>query len=211
MIESPLHPLYADDKAVGQLSKQHLDAGRSVFQLWFLKSVDEREHSLNVLEALQLPMLTDILSLGCGVGGMERYWHDARPDLTFTLLNQSLTQLDLCVCPGDKVHTLAENYCPWFAHGATLVSYMLGHVYARDVLDHALEYTTGPVIVLDVFDSSPEFNGALCYNAPTSGMMKEMGFVQMDVGPWHLNPFVAEQGLAHVVSTGSTPKLWISE
>ena len=204
-----LHDLYKDDKAVGQLTQLHLDAGRSVFQLWMLDP-DERRHSEKVLEALQLPILAEVLSLGCGVGGMERYWKDARHDLTFTLLNQSQAQLDLCVCPGDKVHCEAEKYQPWFSHQITLIAYALGHMEATHVLLEAQEYTSGPIIVLDVFDGTAEFCRELAYDTVTSDRMKSLGFREVPVGPWVLNPLVDEEGMGPIVSQ-STPKLWILE
>jgi hypothetical protein len=204
-----IHSLYSDEAQVGRVTKDLLDAGRRVFQLWMLDN-EEAEHSRQVLKALQLPMLADVLSLGCGVGGMEYHWHHYRPDLKFTLLNQSKAQLDLCVCPGERLHARAEEYDPECAYDVTLAAYVLGHLDARLVLENALEYTVGPVVVLDAFDGTDSFNEAFEYDSPKNDLMRELGFTQVHLAPWVVNPYMVELGLAGLVHQ-STPGLWISE
>jgi SAM-dependent methyltransferase len=204
-----IHSLYSDEAQVGQVTKALLEAGRKVFQLWLLDT-DEAEHSRLVLKALQLPMLADVLSLGCGVGGMEYHWHHYRPDLKFDLLNASKAQLALCVCPGRRILGPAEGYDPECSPDVTLIAYALGHMEAREVLEDALEYTVGPVVVLDAFDGTPAFNTAFEYNSPKNDLMRELGFTQVHLAPWVVNPYMVELGLAGLVHQ-SSPGLWISE
>jgi SAM-dependent methyltransferase len=204
------HPLYDDEVLVKEVSQAHLDAGRSVFQLYMIDP-DEYQHSRIILKCLELPLAADILSLGCGVGGMEAHWKAMRPDLDFTLVNSSKAQLDLCKCPGKRVHERAEDYLPCPYHpDVTLISYALGHMDARVVLERALEYTRGPVVVLDVFDGTDEFNETFAYNSPKSELMTELGFsLLLDTG-WVINPFITKSGLEHTAQQ-SLPYLWISE
>jgi hypothetical protein len=141
---------------------------------------------------------------------MEAHWKQIWPDLQWDLLNASQAQLDLSVCEGFLIHSRAEDYTPMSAPDFTLISYMLGHVHARELLEKALEYTPGPVIVLDVFDSTAEFNSTFEYNAPTSGMMRDVGFHEVKTGPWIVNPYITDVVADHLVRQ-STPQLWISE
>ena len=201
-----LHSLYSDEAQVGQVTKALLEGGRKVFQLWLLDP-DEAEHSRKVLKALQLPMLADILSLGCGVGGMEYHWQHFRPDLKFTLLNSSKAQLDLCVCPGKRIHARAEEptHENW---DYALMAYMLGHVEPLAVMDPDCTHSCESWIVLDAFDGTPAFNEAFEYNSLKSAFMRDLGFTKVDVGPWIVNPYMVELGLAGLVHQ-STPGLWI--
>jgi hypothetical protein len=207
------HPLYRSEAKVKETTEWLLSENHEVFQLWMLDP-DEGAHSLKVLEALQLPHShpAQILSLGCGVGGMEAHWKKARPDFQFDLLNQSKAQLDLCVCEGFLIHSKAEDYEPMSAPDVTLISYALGHMDIPKVLDRALEYTSGPVVVLDVFDTNGQFCEIMDYNAPSTAQLAGRGFHRVKTPPWSVHPFIKlEHGIAEIVQRNSTPYLWISE
>ncbi len=185
------HPLYDDEHAVARESRAHMAAGRTVFQLFQL-SIMERLHSLRVLELLQLPMLARVLSLGCGVGGMERYWHDARPDLSFELVNNSYAQLELCQCPGKLVYADLtrpfESFEPGF--DCTVIAYALGHLDIALALATAVANTRpgGVVVVLDVVDATPRFCEQLQYQPASSEQMREAGFELQKQPRWFLAP-----------------------
>lgn len=219
--ETPMispHPLYDDEDLVREVSHFHMREGRSVFQLWLVHP-SEKWHSRAILDALQIPRFTNILSLACGVGGMERHWAYVRRDLRFDLLNQSKAQLDLCDCPGRLIHESIEGYYPNHTPSQyTMIAYALGHVDARKTLEHMITHTEGPVVALDVFDASPEFDRAFAYNTPTTAMMRDLGFTKVEIKPWKegladpwiINPFIEKAGLASLVQQ-TTPGLWVKD
>src|SRR6185436_1782041 len=89
------HPLYHDDRVVAAVTDHLLDLGWSVFQLYMLSHY-ESLHSIEVLRRVNVQPHARIISLGCGVAGMERYWQVQRPDVQFTLVNTSAAQLARC-------------------------------------------------------------------------------------------------------------------
>jgi hypothetical protein len=205
------HPLYDDEVEVEQATREHLDQGRTVFQLWQLDT-DERLHSHAVLDLLAPPHRARILSLGCGVAGMEAYWHDERPDLRFTLVNQSPSQLELCQCPGLRqccdVHgyVLPDSARPF---DITVLAYVLGHVNPQKVLDRAMAATNGTVLVLDVFDASSAFIRTLQYDAPDSAVLSNLGFKRIYVPSWHMAPFIRDDARALGVIEQAAPAIWV--
>jgi SAM-dependent methyltransferase len=163
------HPLYRDAAQVRAGTEWHLAQGHTVFQLFQFEG-GEAEHSRCVLELACLPRNATVLSLGSGVAGMEAHWLAGRPDLTFELVNYSPEQLALSLCPGRRVVADAQGYVS--EHGpfdCVVVAYMLGHVDALATLQSALRNVKpgGRLVVLDVFDSTPEFDAALTYTSPT--------------------------------------------
>jgi hypothetical protein len=162
------HPLYRDESAVRQITEWHLSQGRSVFQLFQFPG-GELEHSLRLLALIDPPHVARVLSLGSGVGGMERYWQVARPDLSFELVNVAQPQLDLCRCEGAHVLADADGYISSSGRfDVVLLAYMLGHVDVAATLDSALANlkSGGALVVFDVFDSTQEFDAAFCYESP---------------------------------------------
>lgn len=189
------HPLYADEELVARVTDEHLGAGRTVFQVFQL-SQDERTHSMRVLQRLQLPVMASVLSLGCGVGGMERYWQDARHDLSFELVNSSQAQLDRCVCEGRRVCADAAEYVSKRGpFDCTVLAYVLGHLPNHPrALEFARRNTkrSGLVVVLDVFDGSPEFDERMCYGTPTTDdVLNERMECVTGLSEWVLSPVIA--------------------
>jgi hypothetical protein len=65
-----------------------------VFQ-FFQMPRNERDHSQWLLSVVDPQnRARSVLSLGCGVAGMESYWKIQRPELEFELVNISQPQLD---------------------------------------------------------------------------------------------------------------------
>lgn len=163
------HPLYKHPAQVKNVTQGFVDRGHTVFQL-FQFGGGERTHSLQVLALANLRSDASVLSLGCGVAGMEAHWQSVRPDLSFELVNLSQEQLDLSLCSGRKVCADAEGYLSQTGDfDCVIVAYMLGHVDALKTLRSALANlrSGGKLIVLDVFDTSSVFNETLAYSAPS--------------------------------------------
>ena len=173
------HPLYSDEEIVARETARHIAQGRSVFQLFQLDP-DERLHSLKVLALAGLEANAHVVSLGCGVAGMEHYWQQARPDLQFTLVNNSACQLELSkqFCAGMRWHADAQDFVPMGPADCTVLAYMLGHVDAEATLRNAIANTrkTGSVIVLDVFDADRRFEQQMAYYPPGLDLMLCLGF-----------------------------------
>lgn len=204
-----MHPLYSDPELVARVTREHLDAGRSVFQIFQL-GADEHAHSLRVLELLKLPDRARVLSLGCGVGGMERYWHETRPDLEFELVNNSQVQLDLCVCPGRRVLGDANTYTAAQPADCVVLAYVLGHCDVPLALAAAAANARkgGVVAVLDVFNGSASFDSNFCYGSPTGFQMRDAGFERLVLeGEWHLAP-VLEQ-FSPWIQANADPGFWV--
>lgn len=197
------HPVYENETLVEQGTHALIDSGHTIFQLWMLDP-DERIHSLKVLTALQLEIDDEetyrIASLGCGVGGMERYWLGEHGNLKFDMVNQSKAQLEICwdKFPFDKefgdrmVHSKAEYFTPKQNPYCTVLAYVLGHIeYKEDLLRKVIEYTTGPILVLDVVNTSMAFNNCMFYSTVDKSMLDGLGFKEVTHTNWHLNPVAA--------------------
>lgn len=208
------HPLYDDDTLVHRVTQHHIEAGRTIFQLW-LSAPTEREHASNMLELVRPPHRARVLSLGCGVGGMEAYWHEQRPDLTFTLQNVSRAQLDLCLCDGVRVLGDAQAYrlAPGeLQHDATVLAYVLGHVDPEATLRHAIAATSGCVLVIDVADVTDAFKRLLHYDPPSPWTLTKLGFrrVPRPKTAWYRVPMDDEDGTEEQrdAVARSTPVVW---
>ena len=175
------HPLYSDDQFLGMVTKTLLDSGHSVFQL-FQYPENEYEHSVMLLRlADPCYRAHRILSLGCGVGGMEAHWLTHRPELRFELVNISQEQLDMCVCEGRKIKADAETYRSDQApFDMVVLSYMLGHVVPKPALESALANLAehGTLLIYDVFDGTPRFDRELLYKTPSSLELIEWSFAK---------------------------------
>jgi SAM-dependent methyltransferase len=170
-----VHPLYVDERLVGDVADWYLARGITVLQLFQFPG-GERAHSEKVLSLIEpLPAAADLLDLGCGVGGMSNYWRERRPDLRFTLLNSSQAQLDRCVCEGRKICADAEGFIdPDRRYDVVVVAYFLGHVDAQKTLSSAAQNLKpgGKLLVCDVFDGTPRFDRELCYYSPRMDLLR---------------------------------------
>lgn len=210
------HPLYRDPALVRHTTEQLIDSGNTVFQL-FQFAGGERLHSIRVLESLALPVNAQVLSLGCGVAGMEAVWADVRPDLVFELVNKSADQLDLAVCPGRKVCADAEGYKSENGpFDCVVLAYMLGHVDVAATLRNAFANLKrgGKLIVLDVFNSSDLFNETLAYKSPLIEAVETVadeyaGFRSFMYGCF--DPCEHAQALPEDLLAQTTPAMFIAE
>jgi|SRR5215469_3901220 len=164
------HPLYRNEATVKAITEILLSAGQTVFQL-FQYPGGEEEHSTFMLQlADPTYRCRRILSLGCGVAGMERYWQQYRPELDFELVNISQAQLNMIGgLVGNRVCADATDYhSDNGPFDMVVVSYLLGHVPVQKTLLSALDNLKpgGLLFVYDVFDGSEKFDRELFYASP---------------------------------------------
>jgi len=214
------HPLYSDDKLVGDVTDWLTARGQTVYQLFMLYP-DERMHSISVLGRVNAPQDARVISLGCGIGGMERYWHQVRHDLRFTLVNASRAQLDRCVCPGDRVQADMRDagtlsYIPDFAtFDVAVLGYSLHH--CTDV-PHMLDVARaclrpgGTLLVLDVVDGSPAFAEVQQYETLKSLELQQAGLVRLDYGlQWYRLPeeVLGARVCEMLAADTANPSMWL--
>jgi len=161
------HPLYQDADAAKSATQWLIDGGHTTFQLFQFGT--EEVHAKRMLDLVNPPINGSVLSLGCGVGGMERLWQTARPDLTFELVNLCQSQLEMCVCDGSLVLADANEYRSEKLHDVVVVAYMLGHADAVSVMNSAFQNAAigATILVADVFGTPPEFDEQMLYGAPS--------------------------------------------
>lgn len=181
-MRAELHPLYSNPELLRAITKLLLEQGHSVLQL-FQMPPGEREHS-NWILGLSDPKRTArrVLSLGCGVGGMENYWKQARPELEFELVNIAQPQLDLCLCEGVKVCADAATYqSPAGQFDLVVMAYLLGHLDPPgrpwEALRNAYFHVApgGRLVIYDVFNGTKYFQDALFYHTVTLSWLELFG------------------------------------
>jgi phosphoadenosine phosphosulfate reductase len=86
--------------------------GLTVLQPYRFGPSDEA-HTIYLLSVAEFPTGASVLDIGCGVGGCAALMRELRPDLKFTLLNFSQTQLD--ECPDGFTKCLADAHALPFA------------------------------------------------------------------------------------------------
>ena len=174
------HPLYSDEELVRSLSNWALSHGFSVFQLFQMG--EEREHSEWLLSGIDPEeKARTVLSLGCGVGGMEAFWHLKRPELKFEFVNTSKAQLDMIICPGVKIQADAQTYLsPNRFFDLIVIAYLLGHVDPALTLQNALHNLAehGRLVIYDVFDGTDRFDSEMYYDSPSLRFMERFGVEQ---------------------------------
>lgn len=223
------HPLYGDDKLVGIVTDWLLDQGRTILQLFLLggepapgyprPTSAEATHSRAVLARVNAPEGGRVLSLGCGVGGMEAHWHHARTDLRFTLVNASRAQLDRCLCPGDLIYgDMRDHHTThplWGTQDIVVMAYSLHHV--EDVprmvrLARRCLKPGGTLLVIDVVDGTKRFSDAVKYEALDSRVLAEAGLVRNDhFLTWQRLPeAILGSEVCSILDAGEvTPSMWI--
>jgi SAM-dependent methyltransferase len=86
---------YGNDEEVGRITASIISAGHSILQIHRMGESDD-EHVAALLSIFNPKHGAMVLDAGCGVGEVARLMKIARPDLSFSLLNISATQLALC-------------------------------------------------------------------------------------------------------------------
>lgn len=119
--------IYEDDALVGRLTADLVASGRSIFEIFKLGAIDE-EHVAALLRFFHPPHKAHILDAGCGVGEVARLMRAQRPDLSFTLLNRSASQL--AMCPNmTKLHGMLEEIpAEDSSFDAAIACYVMGHI-----------------------------------------------------------------------------------
>jgi len=198
--------MYASEEDTARMTDWLLRQGQTIFQLFQFPG-GELAHSREMLKLCDIPPNARILSLGCGVGGMEAWWKWLRPDLSFTLLNDSQVQLDRCLCPGRKVLANAEEWMlPTNFYHTILISYLLGHVDIRKVMDRVDGGTPERVVIWDAFDGTERFNREMMYRSPR--LEEFHGWPRPIVGGVPLCDFI--QKTHPWIAENATPALLIS-
>jgi cyclopropane fatty-acyl-phospholipid synthase-like methyltransferase len=153
-----------------------------------------------------------VLSLGCGVAGMEDLWLAEQPNLRFTLVNVSLAQQGMTLCKGMRICMDAMHYAPVGKFDVIVLAYAAGHLDYELLIARAKDWLTeeGRILVLDIFDVEPETQRLLRYDAPTSAAMIEAGFKQVEVPGWHLHaPLAGETALVQAAIEATKPAMWV--
>jgi SAM-dependent methyltransferase len=210
---------YSDDVLVGAVTDSLLKQGHTVFQM-FMLDPDERTHSLMVLERIFMPIDGRVLSLGCGVGGMERYWVEAMPNIEVTLVNHAMPQLARRVCPGrlvlaDMRDIDCEATVPVGSFDVVVMAYSLHHCEKTlEMIDTARSMLRpgGTLLVLDVVDGSDAYHAAVDYRTPAGFTLACGGLVRADHGlTWHPMPAsVVGQHVRSLLDAGAArPGMWL--
>lgn len=118
--------IYADDEVVAELTRRVLDTGCGIFQIF------QRGGALAHIEFLLQrfnPPSGKVLDVGSGIGQVALRMTQARPDLQFTLLNISQSQLDMSPTRLGKIHADACDIpLPDNSMDAVMACYVLGHL-----------------------------------------------------------------------------------
>jgi ubiquinone/menaquinone biosynthesis C-methylase UbiE len=146
---------YSDPAAVAEVSRQLVESGNTVLQIHRLAE-SQAEHVRALLKFFDPPADAHILDVGCGVGGVAHFMDAARPDLQFTLLNNSAEQLALCP---PRFETLCADVhdipLPDACMDATMICYALGHTELEKALDECARVTR-PDGLLFIYDLTGE-------------------------------------------------------
>ena len=96
-----------DLSAVDAASAQVLAEGHRILQTHRF-GVSDRDQVDVLLDILDPPASAIVLDAGCGVGEVSRIMSDARPDLSFILMNVSMYQLAQCPVGDQFFHALDD-------------------------------------------------------------------------------------------------------
>jgi trans-aconitate methyltransferase len=160
------HPLYSDEALVRRVTQDLMAQQHHIFQLFQFPG--PATHSQVMYSALSPHSHARILSVGCGIGGMERFWQRRTPTLDITLLNTSQAQLDLCKAEGAKVLADGESWRSSSPFDVVLFAHSLGHMDFTKALDNALENLTpkGKLFLIEPCNGDAEFNRRMHYRSP---------------------------------------------
>jgi SAM-dependent methyltransferase len=213
------HPAYGNEETVAVVTDYLLDQGCTVFQL-FMLDPDERLHAQAVLQHVFIRPNIHVLSLGCGVGGMERYWVDAMPNIHVTLVNSSMAQLARRVCPGrlvlaDMRQIDCEATVPVGGFDLVVLGYSLHHcddVPAMLDVARSMLRPGGALLVLDVCGGSEVLHEALQYRTLDAAVLAACGLVRLDHGlTWHAQPprLIGDKVSAMLAVDTVRPGMWV--
>lgn len=160
-----LHPLYSDEARVKEATDYLIAKGCKLLQLAWTRPTEEL-HAMFLLELLSPPKGAALVDLGCGIGGLESYWHRVRPDLQYTFVNSSAYQIEKIDVPGKAFVAFMEEFLPIDRVDAVVICYALGHVaYPRELIARAWDMLKpgGKLLVFDAFFTSRRFQEVMHY------------------------------------------------
>lgn len=178
--------IYDDDAQVERLTAEVLEHGSDIFQIFRLAERDDA-HVRRLLDFLDPPWRARVIDGGCGVGGVAWRMRRLRPDLDWTLVNISRSQLARCPRGMRKIEASLEEI-PVVAGSADamIIAYALGHVDLERTIEEAARVlaSDGVLLIWDmVADSEADatrFHALLDYTlhqpAEIWGAAKRHGF-----------------------------------
>jgi ubiquinone/menaquinone biosynthesis C-methylase UbiE len=132
-----MNNLYQNDEVVQSMTDEIVRKGHSILQVFKLDP-DDKTHISMLLKEFAPKFGADVLDAGCGIGAVAKEMHAIRPDLKFTLLNISKSQLALCPL---KFKTICADYhdVPLRAKSfdAIMFNYSIGHARLDKVMSEA--------------------------------------------------------------------------
>jgi ubiquinone/menaquinone biosynthesis C-methylase UbiE len=132
-----MQTIYDDDALVQRLTEEVVAKGHRILQIYKLGPTD-KEHIAALLRLFDPPRKARVLDGGCGVGEVSRLMKEARPDLTFTLLNRSEAQLAMCPEGMPRLQGMLEaTPAADASFDAVMVNYALGHTNLGKALAEA--------------------------------------------------------------------------
>lgn len=149
---------YHDEENVRQVSAAMLAAGVTVLQAHLL-AADEREHCRRLVKFFEPPRGASVLDGGSGLGGVVKHMHEFRPDIKFTNLNVSPSQLALCVNSFPRVVAdIEDTGLPPGEFDAVMFNYALGHVRLDLAFAEAARVTKpgGLLLIYDIVAEDSE-------------------------------------------------------
>lgn len=155
-----MHAIYSDDATVADLTGQLTSTGVRLFSFFRLGATD-MDHVAGVLDRMAPRKGARMLDAGCGVGEFARLAAVQRPDVEFTLLNSSESQLAQCPAQMRKVAAdFSAMPFPDSSFDAILVDHAIGSCDLRKAMaEFARVLRKGGVLFIhDVFrgDSGAE-------------------------------------------------------
>lgn len=142
-----------DTTHIDQYTEHLVGQGVSVLQIHRFADT-EADHVARLERWAEIPAYSLVADLGCGVGGVARLMKHLRPDLYFTLVNQSAKQLGYCpsgmeLIEGDFCTTL-ENRPEHY--DAAMFLFSIGHADHKEALKaaHQLLMKDGILFIYDM-------------------------------------------------------------
>lgn len=172
---------YSDDALVREATKFIVDKGSSIFQI-FLLDEDEDRHIEKLLLELNPKHGSIIVDAGCGVGSIAEKMYLLRPDLRFSLLNISRSQLEMC--PNmEKIEADFQNM-PIDSDSVDVVmfNYSIGHGDIHKTLIEAARVLRqgGVIFLYDLASSVPDtLSEELNYNVHSVEFLRS---ISLDIG-----------------------------